>query len=185
MLIVVDGLGDVDPTEVDLGSLIEFYDITDWEVLQSAVIQRVARLAREGGISVNDMWVVNFTHDETDAHTQIDTGAGQGRWEQWEEVARLAVFLHGKDEEVTGPVLALLTANLWKYFDFDDVENSLDEFSQEYDGDVEAFGQEWADSCESIPDNLVPYIDWEKYGQDVLDSYQELEWNGTTYLFHQ
>ena len=186
MHIVMDGFGEVEESTVDIDSMFEIYTIPDWETLHSAIIQRVARVAREGYISINGMWAKEFVHESDPSH-KFSVNGGSSPLTQWEEIAKLAFWLHENEEEYEyGPVLATLSNNLWKYFDFDDIEDVKDSMSQEYSGDAAEFARQYMDDTETdLPEWAESYFDYESYGYDLILEMDERKWAGTTYLFHQ
>ena len=132
------------------------------------------------------MWAKEFVHESDPSH-KFSVNGGSSPLTQWEEIAKLAFWLHENEEEYEyGPVLATLSDSLWKYFDFDDIESVKDEFSQEFDGDHGEYAREWLDSTDQkLPEWAEPYFNYDEYGEDLVQGMSEREWAGTTYLFHQ
>lgn len=64
---------------------------------------------------------------------------------------------------------------LLRHFDYDnDVLETVMKVIRDgkysmYD-DAEAYGREIIDCCESLPDHIMPYIDFEQYGRDMLQN---------------
>lgn len=64
-----------------------------------------------------------------------------------------------------------------------DVDMTDADYSDWYDSsDLESALREHVEDCESIPESIAPYIDWERYAEDHMSECAEFEHDGTRYF---
>lgn len=69
-------------------------------------------------------------------------------------------------------------------FDPDDFKKDWDENYRGRFEDAASYAQDWHENAgEKIPEHLEPYIDWERYGTDLLRDMETYENGGYTYVF--
>lgn len=173
--------------DFDLDDLMDNLDmVVDMETLHTALIIEIARWSLEHGAPFTDAYP---TYVEDDNGNELWVHGDFTSNPEWiKEVAQFAWFIRQeKDSWVDDDLIyAYVNGEDWRYVDFDSLKDYEDNYSQEYDGDAEEFGRNWMYECgEGLPDNLEPYFDYERYGEDLLEGYNQYEWNGNTYLFHQ
>lgn len=176
----VDSLGGETET-FDLDDLTLEWSVTDADTLSSLITMVVARYAVKSEVAFDSVWAGVLTDD---MDNELDMGPGD-RPEVWSELAKL--YIHLETERHDGDMILACISNVgWKWFDFDNFDDAREGYVGEFDGDHEAFALNRMENYgESIPDHMEPYFDFEAYGKDIVKSYSEVEWNGTTYLFDQ
>ena len=174
-------------TTVDLDDLIDNYDmVVDADTMHTALVVQVAQWALEQGVGFDDLYP-QFIQDDNSNELWVH-GDSQSNPDWIKEVAQFAWFIRQeKDSWVDDDLIyAWVEGEGWQYCDFDSLKDYEDYYSQEYDGDAEEFGRNWLHEVgEGLSDDLDRYFDYEAYGEDLLNSYQQYTWNGTTYLFHE
>lgn len=168
-------------TDINLDELVALDWVLGWEDMRVALILALAEVAVYNRVAFDAV-----TPDYVEDNEQNDTlKVYTGEDNDWmTDLAKLA--WHVQDEDDEGRHLAYIGDQGWTYFDFDNMGQVDDEFSQEFDGDYEDFGiQQLENQDITLPDELERYFDFSQYGEDQMESYSVLEWGSVKYLFHQ
>lgn len=84
-----------------------------------------------------------------------------------------------------GALLGYIENQGWKWVNFDNIGAS-DDYESEYDGDAGDFAREHMEEYgEDLPEHLKYHFDYDSYGEALLDEYDEIEFDGQSYLFRQ
>ncbi|HEY6021894.1 MAG TPA: antirestriction protein ArdA [Candidatus Paceibacterota bacterium] len=151
------------------------------DTLSSVIMLSVASWAVAWGVKVDDVEPGNLIVGGGEVSIGI-------KFDWMVEVAQL--FRYFEDELSTWQTpdvyLAYLSGQEWDWADFDNIDDWTDEFHSEYPDDLDDFGRERMAECEEgIPEYLERYFDYVKYAEDVIEGYNEYEWNGVKYLFSE
>lgn len=168
-------------TDINLDELVALDWVLDWEDMRVALILALAEVAVYNRVAFDAV-----TPDYVEDNDQNDTlKVHVGDDNDWmADVAKLAWYVQDDYDEPRH--LAYISNEGWEYFDFDNMRQVDDEFSQEFDGDYEDFAvQELENQGITLPEEVENYFDFRRYGEDQLDSYSVCEWGSVKYMFHQ
>lgn len=183
MKLIIDTVGPTDQCEIDISAIIDSCESAD--TLFAFVLSRICAYVIHNDQTLDDFYVVRLDGDEEECLDVPDDSASD--FTNLREACQLFWYLNEKDRWVDeGRVFARINDH-WKYTNFDNLKSEIeDEYSAEFDtGDESDWAQEYAEDTEGVPDGLMSYIDWDKYASDLLQGYEQYEWNGKTYLYHR
>lgn len=157
-------------------------DVLDAESFKLAVLFHIALWAVEKGYSMDR--IVGFTLDNDGDEVEITSEAGDWTW--LDNICHLVEHLQTKNWLEANMFLACVKNEGWSSFDWGNLSNVEDTFSQEWDGDYEGFAREYMENVgEDLPEHISHHFDYRQYGEDLVDEYDMIEFAGTEYLFHQ
>lgn len=142
---------------------------------------RIRTVARLAGVDVDYVHFddVQFEgHDITPTDDAIERAADVAKFWNWAEGSREWEYL---------PIIARIYVDNWKYIDFDNLGNEMDNYFIEFsEGDYEGFAKCLVEDCliDGPGEGWDYYVDWEAKGEDMASDYQQFDYEGTTYLFH-
>lgn len=191
MYLTYDALGVTSVTEydfkIDLTGIIENDDqVTDVNTLYTSLVWRIAKWAAEKGVDYDEVFPLHI-HDGQYWENGVEKLSVDEKEGWLKEVATFAWNVEQGPHIDSDQAYATINDVGWKWFDFDDFEDSINEdYHGEFDGDYDEFAREYESNYgESIPDRFYNHIDWEAYGRDLIEGYSEREWNNRTFLYVQ
>lgn len=149
----------------------------------------VSDMAHAAGVKVTDIYPEYFVTDEDD---WIDVASKAGETSWIIEAATLAVLakeMEFSNRHTTGynTLFAFIMGEEWKRVNFRNLKEDLGErFECEFEGYIE-FAKRYMYEIDEYPsDHLEPYVDFEEYGETVIEeSYHLYEYSGIEYVFTQ
>ena len=174
------------PYEMDLSTMLsDVCCVTGPGLLFTRMLGRVCEWVTSNGVEVSGVYC-----DKLDADDEIDFGLGMSSgvdfFERLREVALLVWYLEHKDRWVeTARVFAVIQNVGLKYFNFENIESQVeDDYHGEYPDDIAEWAEEQAsDLGYDVPDCLASHINWESFGEDLLEDYSVVEWGNLKFLY--
>lgn len=182
MKLIIDTTGPTDQLTLDIDTMLESCD--DADALFAFVLGRICRYVHTNGQSLDDFYVVQLDGDvETGLDVPDDSASD---FTHLREACQLFWYMHEKDRWVDESRIFARINDHWKYTNFDDLKSEIeDDYSAGFDkGDEDDWAKEWVEETEGVPESLMSYIDWDKYAADLLQDYEQYEWDGKIYLYY-
>lgn len=172
--------------KIDLSDVWMHGDVIDEDTMHSVLVNVIAVWALENGNSFDD--IVPLTVDD-EYGNELEISQENADKHNWiREVVQLYVWMDSSHHHVPdGALLGYIDNEGWEWFNFDSgLQWAEDEYDSQFDGDYEFFAKEQMERCgESIPSHLEQYFDYSSYGEELIESYSEVEWGGEKYLFSE
>lgn len=166
--------------DIDLGELYDLDWVIDQPTMKNAIMVAVANLAIQEEISF-DAIVPDYVQDEDSETLSIKTDAWLTELSQfvWH------LFSVDSDEEEHKKYFAYIHNTGWEFFDFDRLSKIEDDFyGVEEDLDPEDYAKEQMEGRgEALPEHLESHFDYQAYGEELLEDFNQIEWGDRMYLF--
>lgn len=171
---------------VNIDELLESPTVGDASDLARAILTKMCLQASLWGCDLDDFEVKQIDGDEEAGLTMSHERSWDFEWLL--EVAQLFWYLSVEkpmhvDE---AQVFAYINTNDWRFVSFDDLSSEIeDDCRGELPDDVGAWAKEWLeDTGHEMPDHLMPYVDFDAYGESLLSDFTVVEWEGRKYIYY-
>lgn len=175
--------------KLDLAGIMDNDDVVvDVNTLYTSLVMRLAKWAHEKAVDFDDIFPLYIHDGEYWDNDCEKLDAGPDDWGWIKEVAQFAWAEHLNLYVDSDQLFAVVNNVGWKYFDFDNIEDALSEdYHGEFDGDHSDFAREWDSNFdfEPLPERFHHHIDWDSYGESLVNDFNRIEWNDRTFLYNQ
>jgi hypothetical protein len=178
--LVVESAANVETQELNLNGFLELGTVVDHVTLYNALCRSLITIGQTWCEKWDDIIPLHF---EVDGQKIDINGLTSSSVEWLWELSQLVYFLEEDGTSVpAGAYLAYLYSCGWKWVNFDDIEGWCEDYVHAEDG-LDGYARTYYE--ENVHEDVVPHVDWDAVGAELVESFTSYEFNGQSYYFNE